>query len=374
MRCPVPARYDPAMSDHAERKSDHLDLCATDDVAFRDQTTLLDEVGLLHDALPELAVSEVDTGIRLLGRALRAPIVVSAMTGGIPRAEQLNRDLATVAEAMGLGFGLGSMRPMLERGVTDGYLLRPFAPTALLLGNLGAVQARHVDGGRLREVVERTGIDALCLHLNAAQERIQAGGDEDFRGCLDAIARCVDVAGVPIVVKETGCGLSRAVATRILAAGATAVDVGGAGGTSWVGVETLRARSRSRTLGERFWDWGIPTAASLVRLSGLPGEVVATGGIRHGLDVARALALGATAVGMARPVLKAWTERGVEGVAQLLAEALEELRTAMLLTGCADVSALRRAPIHLGPALLSWVAEATPVAERVAAFREGSQG
>jgi isopentenyl-diphosphate delta-isomerase len=362
------------MTDHARRKADHLDLCATQDVGFRERTTLLEDVGLVHDALPELDANAIDTSTALLGRRLRAPIVIAAMTGGIPRAEAVNRDLAALADARGLAFGFGSMRPMLEQGVTDGYLVRDVAPNALLLANLGAVAARRAEPGQIRELIRRTGCDALALHLNAAQERVQAGGDEDFRGCLDAVARCVDTVGVPVLVKETGAGLSRSVATRLLRAGVAALDVGGAGGTSWVGVETLRDRARSHALGERFWDWGIPTAASLARLSGLPVELVATGGLGHGLDVARAVALGARAAGMARPLLVAHSTAGREGVERVLDDVLDALRTAMLLTGSADVDALARAPIHIGAGLASWVVDGTPLADRVAAFREGRAG
>lgn len=368
MNSPPPPPDDSARGSPARsRKDDHLDLCAEGDVAFRRKTTLLEEVELVHDALPERALGDVALGVTLLGRPLRAPLVVAAMTGGVERAERINRDLATVAEAAGVAFALGSQRALLERGRCEGYFVRDVAPTTLLLGNLGLAQARDASTARLSALVRDTGVDALCVHLNAAMEAVQQGGDRDLRGGLDTLRRLVGELGVPIVVKETGCGISRGVGERLAAVGVRTVDVGGAGGTSWVGVETRRATGAAASLGERFWDWGIPTAGSLAQLSGLPLELVATGGVRDGLDVARALALGATAAGIARPVLQAWTEGGREGAAGFVARIVEELRLACWLTGSASSERLRHAPIVVGPALRRWVPVGTPLAARLAA-------
>lgn len=338
----------------SDRKAEHLDLCATDEVAFRDRTTLLEEVHLVHDALPELAVAEVDLATPLLGKVLRAPLVISAMTGGTERAEAVNRALASVAEELGIGFGFGSMRPMLE-GIRTGYLVRDVAPTALLVGNVGVVQARSASTQQLADLVGETGCDALAVHLNPAMEVIQPGGDDDFRGGLDTIARLVTELPVPVLVKETGCGLSRSVGERLVGVGVHHVDVSGAGGTSWVGVETLRARARTRRLGELFWDWGIPTAASVVQLSGLPLEIVATGGVRDGLDVARALALGATCGGIARRFLVAFNEGGRDAARDAAAEVIDEVRVACLLTGSRSAADLRTKPVVLGAELRAWV-------------------
>lgn len=353
------------MTTHAHRKGEHLDLCATDAVAFQSATTLFDEVGLVHDALPEMAVSEIDMGVELCGKRLRAPLVIAAMTGGLDRAERVNRDLAAVAQEHGIAFGFGSMRPMLEHGTTLGYLVRGEAPDALIFGNLGVVQARKASLGQLTDLIGQTGCDALCIHLNPAQEVIQAGGDDDFRGGLDAIAHIVETLPVPVVVKETGCGLSRSVGQRLVAAGVKWVDAGGAGGTSWVGVETLRARAATRTLGERFWDWGIPTAGSVAQLSDMGLGIIATGGVRHGLDVARALALGARAGGMARPFLMAWNEGGRAGASAEVDQVLREIRVAMLLTGSRTVADLATKPLVIGPALERWVVRGSPLRDRL---------
>jgi isopentenyl-diphosphate delta-isomerase len=352
------------MSDHASRKGEHLDLCATDDVAFQGKTTLFDDVELVHDSLPDLHYDEVDLSVALVGRRLRAPVVIAAMTGGLDRAEAVNRDLASVAQELGIGFGFGSMRPLLEQGVRAGYMVRDVAPDALLLGNVGVVQARTASTQQLADMIGLTGVNALCVHLNPAQEAIQGGGDRDFRGGLDTIARLVSELPVPIVVKETGCGLSRSVGQRLVAAGVRWVDSSGAGGTSWVGVETLRARAQTKELGERFWDWGIPTAASVAQLSGLGLGIVSTGGVRHGLDVAKALALGATAGGLARPFLMAWNEGGRGGALAAARGVVDEIRLAMLLSGARDVADLQQKPLVVGARLDRWVPSESPLRAR----------
>lgn len=347
----------------SSRKDEHIALCLTDEVAFRAQTNLLDQVQLVHDALPELALSEVDLRTEFLGRTLRAPLVIAAMTGGTEQAHAINRDLARAAQALGLGFGFGSQRPMLE-GITAGYDVRDLAPNVLILGNIGLVQARQTPTAALAELVRRSGADALCVHLNPAMELVQPGGDVDFRGGLDTLRRLVGELPVPVVVKETGSGLSRGVGQRVAALGVQAVDTSGAGGTSWVGVETLRAQGAQRTLGERFWDWGIPTAASVAQLDGLGLQICATGGVSDGLAAAHALALGATVVGLARPLLQARQQGGEEGLMARLSGILDELRAAHLLSGARTPAELRRLPVLIGPTLARWVPPDSPLRAR----------
>jgi isopentenyl-diphosphate delta-isomerase len=306
----------PSMSSTiGDRKSDHLTLCATGDVGFRKASTLLEDVRLVHDALPDLDVAEIDTSLVLFGKRLRAPIVIASMTGGTEEAGRINRELASIAEERGVGFGLGSQRAMHVRGAGPTYRVRDVAPTALVLGNIGVVQARGMTTTEVAALVDGVGADALCIHLNPAMELVQPGGDRDFRGGLETIARLVKELEKPVIVKETGCGISGALGARLRSVGVKHIDVSGAGGTSWVGVETKRAaeqgESPARLLGEALWDWGIPTAASVGLLAPLGFEsIVATGGVTGGLDIARAMALGATAGGIARPVLKALHEGG----------------------------------------------------------------
>lgn len=353
--------------DIAARKSDHIALCVDGDVGFAAKTTLFEEVELVHDALPDLAVEDVDLSTELLGRRLRAPLVIAAMTGGTPEAEAINRDLAAVAQALGVGMAFGSQRPLLVRGIRAGYFVRDVAPDVLLLGNIGIVQARETPTATLRAMLVETGVDAVCVHLNPAMEVVQPEGDRDFRGGLDTLRRLVGELGVPVVVKETGCGLSRRVGEKVAALGVRTVDVSGAGGTSWVAVETLRAAADQRALGERFRDWGIPTAASVAQLDGLGLDIVATGGVANGLDVARAVALGATAGGIARPFLQAQA-KGREVLRAEVARVIEEVRVACLLTGSRTPAELRRQPLRLGTRLTRWVPPGGELERRSRAF------
>ncbi len=345
------------------RKADHLTLCAEEDVGFRKRTTLLECVRLVHDALPDLAASAVDTSVTLFGKTLRAPLVIASMTGGTEEAGRINRELAAIAEERGYGFGLGSQRAMhLRAGTTGTYRVRQLAPSTLLLGNVGVVQARAMSTSEVRGLVDEVGADALCVHLNPAMELVQPGGDRDFSKGLEAIARLVGELGVPVIVKETGCGLSPGVGRRLRGAGVKHVDVSGAGGTSWVGVETRRAAAvgddGARALGEALWDWGVPTAASVALLAPLGFEtIVATGGIGTGLDVARAIALGATAAGIARPVLRALSAGGRAAATAYLDGVESELRAAMLLTGSASVTALQRTPRVVVGELSAWLSQ-----------------
>jgi isopentenyl-diphosphate delta-isomerase len=348
--------------DIARRKDDHLDLCATDAVSFRERTTLLEEVGLVHTSLPELSLDEISLEARLLGRKLRAPIVIASMTGGTERAGEINRALAGIAEKRGLAFGLGSQRAMQKRPESgDTFRVRDVAPTALVIGNLGVVQARDQSSEAIAALVRSVGADALFVHMNPAQEIVQDGGDRDFRGGLETFGRLVRELPFPVVAKETGCGVSREVARALRGVGVRTVDVSGAGGTSWVGVEALRAGESEEAreqalLGELLWDWGVPTAASVALVAGEGLTPIATGGIKTGLDVARAIALGAHAAGLARPLLTAYVGGGAAAVETLLDRIERQLRAVMLLTGARDLDALRSKPRVLGPTLARWIA------------------
>lgn len=345
------------------RKADHIDLCTSGDVGFHRKTTLLEEVELVHDALPELSLDEVDTRLELFDKTLEAPIIVAAMTGGTERAAAINRELARIADERGYGFGLGSQRPMLlSPEQTKTYLVRDVAPSALILGNLGGVQVRGISTRAVQELCEQVGADALCVHLNPAMEIVQPGGDRDFKGVLAGIARLRAELPIPVVAKETGCGLSWTAIQRLVDAGIEHVDVSGAGGTSWVAVETERAAGSARELGAVLREWGIPTAASVAmaaRARPRLTTIIATGGIGSGYDAARAIAMGATAVGMARPILQALQAGGREAAVHFLDRVEAELRSVMLLTGSRDLASLRRAPRVLGPRLTDWL-EARP--------------
>ncbi len=342
--------------DISQRKKDHLALCAGPNVGFREKTTLLEHVQLVHDALPEMHADEVDTTTTLLGRKLAAPVIVAAMTGGTERAAEVNRDLARAADELGLAFGLGSQRAMFVRPETAWtFQIREVAPNVLLLGNLGVVQARQMSTQQIADLCGAVGANALCLHLNPAMEIVQPGGDRDFSRGLETMARLVAELPIPVVAKETGCGLSRRAGERILETGVRTVDTSGAGGTSWVAVEAHRAVDEDdKALAEELWDWGIPTAASVLQLSGLPLSIIATGGLHTGSDVARAVALGATCGGIAAAVLRAHKAGGYDGAKTFLRRVIQSVRAIMLLCGCRTVDELRRAPKILGGPLAAW--------------------
>jgi isopentenyl-diphosphate delta-isomerase len=340
-----------------KRKSDHLEVAASGRADFA-KTTLLEHVHLVHQALPELSLDEIDLGTELVGKRLRAPLVITGMTGGTPEAAAINRDLARAAQAAGVALGVGSQRAMDEHpelGAT--YVVRDVAPDVVLFGNVGAVQALALGPARVVELARRIGADALAIHLNPGQEMIQERGDRDFRGQLDAIRRVIDASPVPVIVKETGCGLSAEAARALAGAGVHTVDVAGAGGTSWVAVEAVRAATGSdaASLGAELWDWGLPTAVSVVACVRARHVVIASGGLRSGLDVARALALGARAGGMAAPMLRAQRAGGEGGVHEQIERVVGSIRTVCLLTGCRTAAELARAPRHLGAPLRAFL-------------------
>src|SRR5262249_3218361 len=284
-------------------------LCAQGDVEPAGNSTLLDCVHLVHNALPELALDEVELTLTLWGKVLRAPLLVTGMTGGTDRAREVNRDLAQVAERHGLAFGVGSQRAMAEAPeLARTFQVRDVAPHVLLIGNIGLKQAISMGVDGVQKLRDGIGADGVALHLNAAQELSQPEGDRDFRGGYSLVQALAAAFGERFLVKETGCGISPAVARRLVDCGVRTLDVSGLGGTSWVRVEQLRASGQMAELGALFSSWGIPTAAAVAsvrRAVGPSVKLIASGGIRHGLDVAKALAIGADVAGVALPPLPA---------------------------------------------------------------------
>lgn len=337
------------------RKLSHFELCAHQAVEFRHKTTWFEEVELVPQALTQTALAEIDLSVKVLGKQLNYPIFISAMTGGVDEVGRFNREMAALADRLGIGFGVGSQRVMLRYPETKtSFQVREEAPNVLLLGNIGIAQARELSTPDIVHLVESIGADALCVHFNTAMEVIQDRGDHDFRGSLAAIQRLVSEAPFPLIAKETGCGFARETGRQLADAGVRWIDVAGAGGTSWVGVETIRNRA-NRDLGEAFWDWGLPTAASLCELQPLKLNLIASGGIRTGLQAAKALALGAQAVGMALPLLRAYINGGIEAVERYLLAFCDELRVAVMLCGCASVAELQPRHTVINRQLRTWL-------------------
>lgn len=334
----------------AERKDSHLSLCLGEAVESGGGASGFAALRFEHDALPEVDLDDVTTDVELLGKRLAAPIVIGAMTGGTPRAGELNARLAAAAARCGVGFALGSQRRMLQDPSTrSSYAVRDALPELpLLFGNLGAVQLNLGVGARdLQTLVREVGCDAFYLHLNPLQEAVQPEGDTRFAGLMTRIREVVPEVGVPVLLKEVGSGISQATAEKIRELPVAGVETGGVGGTSWSKVESLRTDDPVRRgVGELFARWGIPTAESVSTCRRvLPDRVViASGGIRNGIEVAKAIALGADAAALALPLLRA-AEQSAEAAAEAIQRVVAELRTVMFLTGCRSVVDLRRRPL-----------------------------
>lgn len=346
-------------SETSSRKDAHLDLCATGDVEPAQNDPLFGCVHLVHCALPELAVSELSLDTPLFGKVLKAPLVITGMTGGTERAGQVNRDLAAAAERLGVAFGVGSQRAMLEDVSREAsYQVRDVAPGTVLIGNIGLTQAIAAGVDRVRALADRIGADAMAVHLNVGQELTQPEGDRDFRGGLRILEALAKALGDRLLVKETGCGISPSVAMRLVDAGVTHLDVSGLGGTSWIRVEQLRAAGVAAEVGARFSSWGIPTAAAVASVRRAVGEratLLASGGMRDGLEAAKALALGADLAGMALPLFKAQQAGGLPAVEQALEAVIAMLRQALALTGSRNVRELREKPRVVTGELKDWL-------------------
>ncbi len=325
----------------SSRKKEHLTICANEPIEAG--STGFEDVRLVHNALPECSMDAVDLSQRFLGHHLKSPLFIAAMTGGHPDTTAVNATLARVAEEFGLGMGVGSQRAALENPEMEGSfsIVREEAPTAFLCANLGIIQLRDHGAEWADRAVEMIDAQALCIHLNPLQEAIQPEGDHDTSGCLESLCELCSSVQYPVIVKETGSGISYEAARILFAAGASAIDVGGIGGTSWAAVERVRADDPElASLGDHFADWGIPTAVSVVETCRAGGPVIATGGLRRGTDIAKALALGADLGGMALTLLKP-ALRGDEALKSEIRRIHRELTVAMYLTGASTVNELK---------------------------------
>ena len=331
-----------------KRKSEHIRINLEEDVRSS-LTTGLDRLHFVNQALPEFDLADVDTTQSLFGKKIAVPLLISSMTGGTPEAEQINLRLAETAQEKFIALGLGSQRAALENSAAVGsFQVRHVAPDILLFANLGAVQLNYgYTVEHCRRAVEMVEADGLFLHLNALQEALQPEGNTRFGGLLDKIEQVCKALPVPVIVKEVGWGISGETARLLAAAGVAAVDVAGAGGTSWSQVEMHRMKDpRRAAIAAAFRNWGIPTAEAIrqVRQQAPELPVFASGGLRDGIDAAEALALGATLTGIAGPFLKA-ASQSQAAVSALADEIINEMKIAMFACGAVNLTALKNIPL-----------------------------
>jgi isopentenyl-diphosphate delta-isomerase len=333
------------MSNTQTRKADHLRICLEEDVQFRQLTNGLERYRFTHYCLPELDFSEINLTTTFLGKRLDAPLLISSMTGGTEEAKIINYRLAEAAQKYRLAMGVGSQRVAVEKpDVAHTFAVRSLAPDALLFANLGAVQLNYTYGlEQCLRVVDILEADALILHLNPLQECIQPKGDTNFKGLLAKIHQLCHQISVPVIAKEVGNGISVTMAKKLIEAGVSAIDVAGAGGTSWAKVESERAENNlQRRLGKTFADWGLPTAECILQIREVDPNfpLIASGGLRDGLEVAKAIALGADLAGLAFPFLQAAAEspQALDELVQIL---IAEVKTVLFCTGNANLTALK---------------------------------
>jgi len=324
------------------RKAEHVKLTLNKDVQHRTKSTGFEDIDFVHNALPELDFSKIDTSAGIFGKSVSAPIIISSMTGGYAGAEKINMGLAQAAQELGLAMGLGSQRAMMEsRELEASYKIRKVAPDIPLFGNIGIFQLKNYSPKQVEAAVQKVEADALAVHLNPLQEAIQPEGDRDFTRCLSALEKLCSSLSVPVIAKEVGAGISGKVAGMLKKAGVKYIDVSGAGGTSWSGVEIERGG-----LHKEYWDWGIPTAlavADVTKNTDLP--VIASGGMRSGLDVAKAIALGAGYGAAAHPFLAAVSKGGAKAASAELKLWIDSLKLAMFLTRSKNLNALENSKL-----------------------------
>jgi isopentenyl-diphosphate delta-isomerase len=345
-----------------KRKSDHIRISLNQNVQARKITTGFEDIHFVHKALPEIDRKKIDLSTIVFNHKFEAPLIAGAITGGTEEATTINAVIAEAVEELGLGMGVGSQRAAIENKKLEKTfaVVREKAPTAFLIANLGGPQLVKGYGiNEVKKAIEMIEADAVAIHLNPLQEAVQPEGETDFTGLLEKIGGIARKLDTPVIVKETGAGVAAEEAERLAAKGVKGVDVSGAGGTSWAAVEHYRAKrhrkSFQRRLGDVFWDWGIPTAVSLVEVSQTVNvPVIASGGIRTGTDMAKALALGASLTSLSAPILRA-AVKGVKETKSQLSLLIEELRNAMFLVGADSVQALHKKPVVITGETAEWL-------------------
>jgi len=345
-----------------KRKADHIRISLEKDVQARKTTTCFEDIHLIHKALPEINKQEINLSTEVFNHKFSAPLIVGAITGGTPEATRINAAIAEAVEELGLGMGVGSQRAAIEDKKLEKTftIARKKAPNAFLIANIGGVQL--VNGYSIKEVEKAVAMieaDAIAIHLNPLQEAIQPEGQTNFRGILEKISEIAEKIDKPLIVKETGAGIAAEEAKKLETVGVNGIDVSGAGGTSFAAVEYYRVKgpknSFQRRLGDVFWDWGIPTAISVVEVSqSVKIPVIASGGVRDGVDMAKALALGANLTSLSQPILQA-AVKGARETKNVLSLLIEELRNVMFLVGANSVQELHKVPLVITGKTAEWL-------------------
>jgi isopentenyl-diphosphate delta-isomerase len=342
-----------------KRKVDHIRICLEKKAQAKKVSTGFEDISLVHRALPEIDKSKINLSTTFLGKKFNAPIIVGAMTGGTQEATVINASIATAVEKLGLGMGLGSQRAAIEnRSLEKTYrVAREKAPNAFLIANVGGIQLVHGYGIKeVKKIVEMIEADAVAIHLNALQEAVQPEGQTNFKGVKAKIAEIASLLDVPVIVKETGAGISAEDAKALEKVGVKAIDVGGMGGTSFAAVEYYRStKQQDACLGEAFWDWGIPTAVSLVESAqSVKLPLIASGGVRSGTDIAKAVAVGASLASLSQPILEA-AVNGAKKTEEKLSCLIEELRNVMFLVGKEKIDTLSKTPLVVTGKTAQWL-------------------
>jgi len=345
-----------------KRKEDHIRISLNQKIQARKITTGFEDIYFVHKALPEIDKQKIDLSTTVFNHKFAAPLIVGAITGGTLEAAKINATIAEVVEELGLGMGVGSQRAAIEdKKLEKSFAIaRKRAPTAFLIANIGGVQLVHGYGLKeVKKAIEMIDADAIAIHLNPLQEAVQPEGQKNFKRVLEKIGEITEEIDKPVIAKETGAGIAAEEARKLEAAGVKGIDVSGAGGTSFAAVEYHRtkrkAESFQRTLGDVFWDWGIPTAVSIVEASQtVKIPIIASGGIRDGVDMAKALTLGASLTSLSQPVLQA-AVKGVKETKDMLSLLIEELRNSMFLVGAGYVQALRNVPLVITGKTAEWL-------------------
>ncbi len=336
------------------RKKDGIDIPLSNNVQSRFNSNYLEFVKFIHNALPEINFDEIQTATEFLDYKFGAPIIIDSMTGGTPEALKINARLGALAETFGFGMGLGSQRAGLKSdALAETYsVARKNAPSAFLIANIGGAQlAEGLDIKMIEKIISMIDANALVIHLNPLQELIQPEGEPRYRGVLEKISKITESINIPIIVKEVGAGISRDVALILEKAKVHCINIAGSGGTSWAGIEKIRANKVKNDikehLGELFWDWGIPTALSLIEVrNAVEIPLIASGGIRNGLEIAKCISLGANMCAMAYPFLKAASE-SKETLFKFSELIINELKGTMFLTGSSNVLDLSKSRLIL---------------------------